>query len=293
MAGELGLIAAVDHQEGTGAEGALGLAGLQATLAEGGGLLIAKHRRDRHTGKGQAGSDHGEGIGAGPQLRQQRHRHPEGLAELGVPAAGPQIHQQGAAGIAAVGGVALTSAELPEQPAVHRAEGQATTGGRRLVIAFPQQPEQLAGGKVGISQQAGAVADQRFEAAGFPRGAEGSGAAVLPDDRQPLGDAIGAAPEQGGFALVGDAAGGHRPPLLGADRRLQGRHRLQLALPDRGRILLHPAIGRIAGLQGGAAAAQAPAAGVVEGGARAGGALIEAEQQRVRHPSSAAALVPC
>lgn len=62
--------------------------------------------------------------------------------------------------------------------------------------------------EIRVEQESGARAEERFEAAAAQAGAEGRGAAFLPDNGGGEGAAGGAVPEYGGFALVGEAEGG-------------------------------------------------------------------------------------
>ena len=158
-----------------------------------------------------------------------------------------QVHQQGAAGIAHVGAVPLLSAEVPQQPALHRAEAEiiirGSTGCARLM---PHQPANLAGAEVGIEEQAGASSPFLLKAFFFPLLTDIGGAAVLPDQGGAAGLPIAASPQDRGFPLIGDSAGHHSVPLFLADGLLQALHRQALALPDVPGVLFHPSVSWIA-----------------------------------------------
>ena len=70
-----------------------------------------------------------------------------------------------------------------------------------------KDPRHLGAGKVRIEHQAGALPDQALGADFLQFRAARGGAAVLPDDGRINRLAGLAIPDDGGFALVGDAAG--------------------------------------------------------------------------------------
>ena len=165
------------------------------------------------------------------------------LAEAIHPLALFQIHEQGAAGIAHVGAVALTGGELPEQPAFNRAKAEVTVfccGCRCSVMV--QQPLDLAGAEVGIQEQPRALPPIGLEALGLPLLAKVGRASVLPHQGWAAGDPVTAAPQHRGFTLVCDATANNGLPLFRRQMGVQLGHRLPLALPDRLRILFNPAI---------------------------------------------------
>ena len=73
---------------------------------------------------------------------------------------------------------------------------------------WSEQPGDLGGGKVGVDDQTGALADESFAAGRLQLLADGRRAAVLPDDGVAYRAAGLAVPHDGGFTLVGDADGG-------------------------------------------------------------------------------------
>jgi hypothetical protein len=70
-----------------------------------------------------------------------------------------------------------------------------------------QNPGDLGRGEIGIRQQARALSDQGLRSIGFQTGTEISRAPVLPDDGVVNGTSGLAVPDNGSFALVGDADG--------------------------------------------------------------------------------------
>jgi hypothetical protein len=129
----------------------------------------------------------GVGVGKvrarGLHLRHQRGGNVQRLQQVRVPCVAVHVEQHGARGIAHVGGVHLAAGELPQQPAVDRAEGQlAALGLRARAGHVVEQPAQLGAGEVGVDHQAGLLADGVGHALLAQLRAQRLGAAVLPDD---------------------------------------------------------------------------------------------------------------
>src|SRR5580704_8906074 len=122
------------------------------------------------------------------------------------------VEKHGTRRVAGVGYVGASSIQLPDEPAVHVAEGELSavgeaTGTRHVV----EDPGNFAGGKVRIDQQAGALLDQRFVAVGFELVAERRGATVLPDNRVVNRLSGFAVPYDGGLSLIGNPECGNVP----------------------------------------------------------------------------------
>ena len=277
---ELG--AGVHQHEAARAIGVFGHACVEAGLTEQGALLVA-----RHAANVDAAAQHIVGGAAKVGGRRQHLGHQAGRnvqqgQQVGIPLVGVHVEQHGAAGIAHIGDVAClalgTTGELPDQPAVYRAKGQLTAlGGSAGTWHVVQQPLQLGAGEVGINAQAGFLQDGVAVAGLAQLLAGGLGAAVLPDDAVVNGLAGGAVPDNGGFALVGDA---HAADVAGLQPRLGqclfGRG--QLGAPDFARVVLHPAgagvdLRQLLLRRGNDAALR-----VKHDGAGAGGALVQGEQ---------------
>jgi hypothetical protein len=142
-----------------------------------------------------------------------------------------------------------------------------------------ENPADLAGGKVGVDNQAGfAFHDRALRGAGefF---AEIGGAAAFPDDSWRYGHAGFTIPDDGGFALVGDATGGYAGWLrarFGEGSTAGG----QLSFPDGKSILLDPAGMGVNTGEGRGLKRDPFALGVVNRRARDGGSFVEREHER-------------
>jgi hypothetical protein len=255
--------AGVHHHERAGAVRVLGLPRARAALAEERGLLIAGDAHDRNAVGGL-----GEEAARGSHLGQDAARHAEELQQLVIPRGAMDVEKHGARGVGDVGDVCFSAGQIPDEPGVDGAEGEIAR------LAAIEQPFDLRARKVGVDDEAGALADQfrmRRE-----RLAHGSGAAVLPDDG--IGDRLSglAIPDHGGLALVGDADGANGDVGFG-----DGLARdLALRPPDFLGIVLDPAGLRIELAE--LALGDGEDASVVgeDEGARAGRAGVEGENGR-------------
>ena len=217
---------------------------MEAHLAEEGGLLVsgdaadgdaAEERADAVGGAGAlaAGGDDGGHEGAGDIEEGQ---------ELVVPSQFVDVEEQGAGGVGDVGEVLGAGGELPDEPGVDGAEGElATVGAGAGVGNVFEEPGDLAGGEVGVEDEAGAGLEEGLVAVGAELVAEGGVAAVLPDEGVVDGLAGGAVPDEGGLALVGDADGGD----IGCGEVLlfeESADGGELRGPDGLRVLFDPAV---------------------------------------------------
>ncbi|MNS94993.1 hypothetical protein D3C72_1292310 [compost metagenome] len=152
-----------------------------------------------------------------------------------------QVEEHGAGGVAGVGAVHGAAGQLPYQPGVDGAEGQFAAFGHPARAGYViEQPGQLGAREVGVHDQAGARL-QEVAVAVLPQlVAQGGGAAVLPDDGAGQRAAGGAFPDDGGFALVGDADGGQVGGCRAGIAQRFARH-VELAVPDFVGIVLDPA----------------------------------------------------
>ena len=147
--------------------------------------------------------------------------------------------------------------QLPEQPRFDRAETEVVAGGGRGCLrVMVQHPANFAGAEIRVQQQSGALAPVFSESLLAPVAADFGGSTVLPDQGGPTGTTGAAAPEHCGFPLVGDSATHHGQALRVIQLLVQLDQGLVLAVPDRVRILLHPAIGWVVDRQGGGSAGQ-------------------------------------
>ncbi len=124
----------VEQAEAARAVGDLDRAGLEAGLAEQSGLLVAEHAAHRHGPAEDVRRCLAEARGRGHDLGQHRRGHPEGRAEVGVPAALRDVEEHRARGVRRVAQV--PAGEVEDEPRVDGAE-------RHLA---PHRP----GGQVGI-----------------------------------------------------------------------------------------------------------------------------------------------
>ncbi|KAG1191810.1 hypothetical protein G6F35_013735 [Rhizopus arrhizus] len=192
-----------------------------------------------------------------------------------VPVLRVQVEQHRARRIAGVRAVYGAARQLPDQPGVHRAERQfAAFGHLARARHVVQQPGQLGTRKVRVQHQAG----PRLQEVGVTVAAQlithRRGAAVLPDDRAGKRTARGAFPDQRGFALVGDADGGHVGRGRSRVAQRFARH-VQLGVPDFAGVVLDPARTRVVLAEFTLADAAHHAVAVEYDGSGAGRALVQ------------------
>ena len=117
-------ITGLHQEEAAGAIGGLGRAGTEACLPEERRLLVPGNARDRHSRRywaDRAGPR--PHTGGREHLWQYRCGYVERRQQLIVPRQAMEIEEQGARGVGGVGGVEPPAGQLPDQPRVHRAEG--------------------------------------------------------------------------------------------------------------------------------------------------------------------------
>ena len=191
------------------------------------------------------------------------------------------VEEQGARGVGRVGDVRAPARELPGQPAVDGAESQfAAFGPGAGAGDVIEQPLELGAGKIGIDDEAGALAKQVGEASRCQFVAQAGSAPVLPDDGAVQRLAAGAVPEDRRLALVGDADGGDlccRNAVVAQHCTGDGK----LRLPDFIGIVFDPAGLRVMLGDFLLRDAMSAALTVEQDGAGAGGALVECENELV------------
>ena len=175
--------------------------------------------------------------------------------------------------------MALPAGEVPGEPGIDGAAEQvAAAGGIACAIDVVEDPLDFGRGKIGVEDEAGFVADKIFEAVVFEGEASVGGAAALPDDCVVDGASGAAVPDDDGFALVGEGDGGD------GGRGCAGEGEdvadgCALGFPDGVGVVLDPAGARVElgefPLGGGAWGEGA----IEEDGARAGGSLVEGEDE--------------
>jgi hypothetical protein len=134
-------------------------------------------------------------------------RNSEELEQLRVPLALHDVEEQSARGIGHVGHVLVPAGQVPDEPAIHGAEGQlAALGTRPRAGHVIQNPLHLGRGKIRIEHQAG-LRLRRFlaRAALLEFFAEGRRPPVLPHNGRMNRLARRALPHNHRLALVGNA----------------------------------------------------------------------------------------
>src|SRR5262249_10868443 len=137
------------------------------------------------------------------------NRKIEQIEELAIPGEMIDVEQHGARSVAGVGGVHAAVGQLPNQPAIDRAEeivAPAQAGGDGGAIS--EQPFELAGGERRVEVESGLVADERDGAIVAQFADLRVAAAALPDDGGHDRLAGAAVPDDEGLGLVGDAEAG-------------------------------------------------------------------------------------
>lgn len=134
----------------------------------------------------------------------------------------------------------LATGQLPDQPAIDRAETQlAPFRASAQPIDIVEQPGELGAGEIGIEQQPGFFRERRFEPLRFQRLAQGRGAPILPDDGAMHGAAGRPLPKHDCLALIGDTDRGDVGDGDGGFRE-RGLHCGDDARPDLVSIVLDP-----------------------------------------------------
>ena len=260
--------AGVGQQERPGAEGAFGLSGPQAALADQRGLLVDDQPTD---GRGAAErgrrADHRV---AGHDRRQVFVGQPEQAEQLVVPCGGVQVGEQGPAGGGGVGDE--LPGQLVDQPAVG--------GGDHAVAGdVAAQPRQLRGGEVGVEHEPGPLGEGVLVCGQL--GADALSAPVLPHDHVGQGFAGVGVPGQHGFALVGDGDHVDRHAGFGDGGAAGADHRGEQFVG----VLFDPAAGQVVGAHRVFGQAEQVAVAVDDECFGAGGALVDGEDGAHRDSS--------
>ena len=164
--GDDGFSAGVQQEKATGTVGVLGEAGAKTRLAEESGLLIAGDARNGDTVEGGDRLDLAVNFAAGVDGRENFPGDAEKFEESGVPFAGAEVEQESARGVGDIGGVNFAAGELPEEPSVDGTEREFAAGGAAAGAGdVVEQPGKFRTRKIGIEQQAGFLAEERFESA--------------------------------------------------------------------------------------------------------------------------------
>jgi hypothetical protein len=203
------------------------------------------------------------------------------VEDFAVPAALDDVVEECARGVGGVGGVDLAACEAIDEPAVDGAEGEFAflrTGASAGDVV--EEPGELGAGEIRVEKEAGFCRHHLFAAFVLQAGAEGGGAAVLPDDGRVDGFAGLAIPQHGGFALVGDADGGD---VAGGCACECVANDLDRRLPDLLGVVFDPAVLGIELAVFGLRGFERRALGVEQDGAAGGRSLIDGEDFALRH----------
>ena len=151
------------------------------------------------------------------------------------------IEQHGTGGVGIIGGMNLSAGQIPDEPSVNGSEKQIAAFCECLRFGdILQNPADFCCGEIGINQKPCFFADFFGVALLLQRITIGCGSSALPDNGMINRLAVALVPEDGGFALVGDADGGNFP--CGNAKLGNGiaRNR-KLCFPDFQSVMLHPA----------------------------------------------------
>ena len=206
--GEDGLFTGVHQQERAGAVGVLGFAGMIAGLAEQSRLLVARSACDLDRAAEQRRIRLAVDAARGHWGREHASGDVQLLQDLIVPLQCVDVEEHRAGGVGVVGDMDLAARQLPDEPRFDCAEQQLAA---LCTLACAgdvfKQPVHLCAGEIGVNDEAGLGPEAVRQALGLQAVAVFARAAALPDDSVVDGLACDLIPDDGGFALVGDADG--------------------------------------------------------------------------------------
>ncbi len=203
-------------------------------------LLVPGHSRDGDGIAEPVWVGNCDDAARGNDLRQDGARNPEPLQERFVPVEPLQVQQLCARGIADVRGMDGPARELGDQPGVDGSKSQfAPLGAQACLRHVIEQPGELGSGKIRIEHEAGTAPDFVLQTLFAQARTLVRSAPVLPDNGIAQCASAIALPQDGGFALIGDADGSQI--VRAQARALQGlAGAAQLRFPDFLGIVLHP-----------------------------------------------------
>ena len=241
------LRAGVEQREAAGAVGRFHHAGREAALPDGRRLLVAgdaaecgsRRRTDRAASRRNP-----------PRSRAPPAASPAGRRTARSKSVDPR--RRGAISNSSVRDALVASVAWTLPPVSRQSRNESTvpkasrpcSAAARARFTWSSSQRDLGRREIRIEHEAGLVRDRALVAGGAQRRAGVRGAPVLPDDGVVDRLAVGAIPDDRGFALVGDADAGD---VLGADAGLGHRlaHGRDHGRPDFLRIVLDPSRRRI------------------------------------------------
>ena len=198
----------VHEQKASGSVGVFDLPFLSAPLPEKSRLLVPRHPADGN-GCAKSGAVSEKG-GTGKNRGQHLLRDVKKRQKLFVPAEGMNVVKHRSGGVRPVGGVNLSTGQLPDQIAVYRAEKQFS-----LLCPAPgslhmiQNPLQLGRRKVSVGQKSGFFPNQSGKPLLLQLLAVACRPAALPDNGRKYRLAAFLFPHHGRLPLTGNADGGY------------------------------------------------------------------------------------
>ena len=179
-----------------------------AGLAEQSRLLVARSACDLDRAAEQRRIRLAVDAAGGHRGREHTSGDVQLLQDLIVPLQCVDVEEHRAGGVGVVGDMDLAARQLPDEPRFDCAEQQlAALCALACAGDVFKQPVHLRAGEIGVDDEAGLGPEAVRQALGLQAVAVFARAAALPDDSVVDGLACDLIPDDGGFALVGDADG--------------------------------------------------------------------------------------
>ena len=235
------LFAGVHQHKAACTIGVLRLTGSKAGLSEESALLVACCTGDRNLHLKQLGVSRTVNTARRLNLRQHRLRNAQHRQNFFIPLQRVNIEHQGTRCVGIIRYVYLASGQLPDNPAVNRAEQQLACFCLLLRLRhILQNPMQLGAGKICVQHKAGLFTEHICVAADFQQVAILRSTAALPNNRLADRAACFLIPNHSRLTLIRDADAGN---IRRSDVELAHRliHQANLRRPDFLSIMLNPA----------------------------------------------------
>src|SRR5208337_3150653 len=140
-----------------------GHAGVEAGLADQGGMLVASHARDRNFPIENTGRGDTVQKAVVMNLGKKSLGNIEHFQKIAVPALAVDVVEHGSRGVGCVGRMHRALSELPEQETVDGAEGKfAAIGARPYARNVIEDPGKFRSREIRIEKQASAGTNQRL-----------------------------------------------------------------------------------------------------------------------------------